>query len=407
MVLGGGIGGLVAANELRRRLPAQHRVVLVEKNDRHAFAPSFPWVMTGARRAAQVTRPVRDLLRHGVEFVHAEVRAISVPERRVVVDDRTLAYDYLIVALGAELAPETIPGLVEAAHTFYSLEGAAQLHDALQTFAGGTVAVVVSASPYKCPGAPPEAAMLLADVFTRRGIRDKVEMHLFTPEPQPMPTAGPVLGDALRQMLAARKIEFHPQHKLTAVDPRTRELSFAGAPPVPCDLVVAIPPHRAPELLRDAGLANEAGWVPVDRASLATGHEHVYAIGDVTSMSIPGRWKPDAPLVLPKAGVFAHGQALVVAHRLAAEITGPAADETFDGMGFCTVEAGGGQAAFAFGNFLAEPSPELHLRRPGGIWHLGKVLFEQWWLAPFGPRRDMHRFMLAAGGRALGIPVIL
>ncbi len=407
VILGGGIGGLVAANELRGRVAAEHRVVLVEKSDQHAFAPSFVWVMTGDRQAGQVTRPVRDLVRPGVEVMQAEAHAIDLANRQVATEAQTLTYDYLVIALGAELAPEAIDGLPEAAQTFFSLEGAVRLHEAMQTFAGGTVAVVVTALPYKCPGAPPEGAMLLADSLRRRGLRDKVDVHLFTPESQPMPTAGPQLGEAIGQMLSARGIALHTLHKLTAVDPRARRLIFEGVPPVSYDLLVAIPPHRAPRFLREAGLANEAGWVPVDRATLSAGHEHVYAIGDVTALPIPGRWKPDVPLSLPKAGVFAHGQALVVAHRIAAEIAGRSPQETFDGVGLCTLEAGGGQAGLAFGDFFAEPSPEMHLKHVGKVWHLGKVMFEQWWLTPIGLRREMLRLMLEVGGRTLGVPTIL
>jgi sulfide:quinone oxidoreductase len=113
------------------------------------------------------------------------------------------------------LAPEAIPGLVEVSHTFYTLEGSSQLHEALERFTGGNVAIVVSSLPYKCPGAPHEGAMLLADFLGRRNLLSKSELHLFTPEPQPMPVAGPELGDAVRQMLMAKGIAFHPLHKLS------------------------------------------------------------------------------------------------------------------------------------------------------------------------------------------------
>lgn len=279
VVLGGGVGGLVAANELRRHLPREHRIVLVEKNDQHTFAPSFLWLMTGDRKPAQITRDVRQLVLSGVEIVLAEAHGIDLASRRIETSARTLTYDYLIVALGAELAPEAIPGLADTAYTFYTFDGAAKLCDALQTFSGKTVAVVVSALPYKCPGAPHEGAMLIADFFRRRGIRDQVDIHLFTPESQPMPVAGPALGDAVRQMLEARGIAFHPLHKLTTVNPQTRQLFFENKDPIGYDLLVTIPPHRGPHIVREAGLANEAGWVPVDRATLATKHENVYALG--------------------------------------------------------------------------------------------------------------------------------
>ncbi len=407
VVLGGGVGGLVTANTLRQLLPQEHRIVLIERDSKHAFAASFLWLMSGDRRPEQITREVRRLVRRGVEVVLAEAHSIDLTQRTVVTTAQTVRYDYLIVALGAELTPEAIPGLPEAAHTFYTFDGAARLRDALRQFGGGTVAVVVSALPYKCPGAPHEGAMLIAHYLHRRGLRDKVNIHLFTPESQPMPVAGPMLGDAVRQMLEARSIAFHPLHRLTAVNGATRQLLFEGREPVTYDLLVAIPPHRGPRIVREAGLANEAGWVPVDHATLATQHEHVYAIGDVTAISIPGRWKPDVPLMLPKAGVFAHAQAQVVAHRIAAEISGSGRQDEFCGDGYCMLEAGEDLAGFAFGDFFAEPSPQVELRQMGRTWHLGKVLFEQWWLASFGPRRAALQLALALGGRLLGIPVVL
>lgn len=407
LILGAGVGGLVAANELRRRLGKEHRVVLVEKDHRHAFAPSFLWLMTGDRRPEQISREVGQLVRPGVEVLLAEAQTVDRKDRSVTTSAGTLRYDYLIVALGAELAPEAIPGLAEAAHTFFTFEGAAKLRDALQVFTGGTVAVVVSGVPYKCPGAPHEGAMLIADTLRKHGLRDQVDVHLFTPEPQPMPVAGHALGVAVEQMLRERGVAFHPLHKLAVVNEPGRELVFEGKEPFKYDLLVAIPPHRGPRLVREGGLANEAGWVPVDRATMQTKYTGVYAIGDVTAVAIPGRWRQDVPLMLPKAGVFAHAQAEVVARRITAELAGAVPSHEFCGDGYCMLEAGEGIAGFAYGDFFAEPSPQVELRQMGGVWHVGKVMFEQWWLSPYGPKREALRLALLLGGKALGIPIDL
>jgi len=406
-VIGGGVGGLVASNALRRLLSPEHRVVLVEKHLQHTFAPSFLWVMVGDRRPEQVVRDLRTLTHPGVDVIQAEVVGIDPGAQRVETTQQSLSYDYLVIALGAEYAPESLPGLEPAAHSFYTWTGAAELSRALQAFpdAGGTVAVVVSALPYKCPGAPHEGAMLIADYFRRRGLGGKVRVDLYTPEPQPMPVAGPALGEAVREMLLRRGVGFHPLHKLTAVDAAAKELHFEGGRRVGFDLLVAIPPHRSPRVVRDAGLANEAGWIPVDRATLATRHPNVYAVGDVATIPLPGRWKPDVPMLLPKAGVFAHGQAQVVARRIAADVTRAPATVQFDGNGYCMLEAGETMAGFAFGNFFATPTPQVELRNVGRMWHWGKVLFEQWWLTPPGPRREALRLSIALGSRWLGIPV--
>jgi sulfide:quinone oxidoreductase len=407
VVLGGGVGGLVAANELRRRLARQHRILLVERNRQHAFAPSFLWLMVGDRREQEITRDLLSLVRPGTEVVQAEVLSIKSADYQVETTAGLLSYDYLIVALGAELAPDAIPGLSDASHTFFTLDGAARLREALNSFSGGAVAIVVSALPYKCPGAPHEGAMLIADSFRKRGTRNKVEIHLFTPEPQPLPVAGPQLGGAVRQMLEMKGIAFHPLHKLTAVRLQSREVLFEGKGSFRYDMLIAVPPHRSPGAVRESGLTNEAGWVPVDHATLETKHPRVYAIGDITAIPLPGRWKPDVSLMLPKAGVFAHAQAQVVARRIAQDIAGASAQETFCADGYCMLEAGEDLAGFAFGNFFAEPSPRVQLHKVGKVWHLGKVLFEKWWLSPFGFKRDVLGLTIELGGRAYGIAVTL
>lgn len=407
VILGAGVGGLVAANELRRRVPREHRIVLVEKKSEHAFAPSFLWLMVGKRRPREITRPVESLVRPGVEIVFAEAHRIDPANRQVETSANILKYDFLIIALGAQLLPEAVPGLSHSAHTFYSLEGSVKLWEELRATTGGRVVLLISSIPYKCPGAPYEGAMLIADFFRRRNLEDRTSLHLVTPEPQPLPVAGPALGEMVRGMLEARGIAYHPLHKVTEVSPRKKELVFEGKEPITYDLLVAVPPHGSPAVVRESDLANETGWVPVDRATLATKLERVYAIGDVTTMPIPGRWKPDVPLSLPKAGVFAHAQALVVARRIACEIAGTPVKEAFCGDGYCMLEAGEDLAGFAYGNFFAEPAPDVRLRRIGRAWHIGKVLFERWWLSSHGARRESLRLLLTWGGKSLGIPVSL
>jgi sulfide:quinone oxidoreductase len=407
VILGGGVGGLVVANELRRVLSREDRIVLIEKNRRHAFAPSFLWLMTGDRRPEQISRDVRQLVHRGVELLQAEVRAIDLTRRHVETTDGPLTYDFLVVALGAELAPDSVPGLTESAQTFYTFDGALKLRTVLRNFSEGKIAIVVAALPFKCPAAPYEGAMLIADLFQRRGLRNKVDLHLFTPEPLPMPVAGPELGNAVRKMVEDRGITFHPLRKLTEVNPATHTISFEEKESFAYDMLIAVPPHRSPQVVREAGLANQAGWVPVDSGTLTTKGENVYAIGDVTAIPLPGRWKPDVPLMLPKAGVFAHAQALVVARRIADRIMGKDARDKFSGEGYCMLEAGEHTAGFASGQFLAEPSPQLKLRQIGKSWHLGKVMFEKWWLASPGMKKESLRLLIELGGKALRVPAVL
>lgn len=374
LVLGGGIGGVVAARSLRRRLDGEARVVLVDRTPTFAFAPSFMWVMAGARRPEQVTAELKRLGRSGVEVRTGEIVEIDVEQRKVLTMPEAIAYDRLVVALGARLAPEDLPGFSEAATNVYTLEGAAAAGRALREFDGGRVVVFVSRLPYKCPAAPYETALLAEAVLRRRGIRGQVTIDIFTPEPFPMPTAGPVMGEALKAMLAERGIGFHPQTMVDRIDAGARALVLAGGERVGYDLLLGVPPHRAPDVVRHTPLAAESGFIPVDAGTLATGSEDVYAIGDVTAIPIAGG------KFLPKAGVFAEAEADVVAHRISDEIRGRAPSATFDGKGGCFIEMGNGVAAYANGNFYAPDAPAIHLHRPGRRWHLAKVAFERYWM---------------------------
>ena len=174
LILGGGVGGLVAAHGLRERLGREHRIVLLDQSAQHVFAPSLLWLMVGRRRAPQITGDLSRLSRQGIEFVQAEVQAIDPAARKVRTSAGEFTADYLIVALGAELAPQAMPGLAESAYWYYDLGGAERLRDALAKFDGGRVVLAVAGMPYKCPGAPWEGALLLDFYFRQRGIRDRV-----------------------------------------------------------------------------------------------------------------------------------------------------------------------------------------------------------------------------------------
>jgi len=373
VVVGGGIGGLVAARELRRRLGRTHRVVLVDKAGRHVFQPAFLWVMMGWRRPEQIQRDLGRLSRHGIDVVSEEVRELDTAAHRIETSTGSLTYDRLILAPGAELAPESLTGFASEARSLYTLEGAMRLREDLRGFRAGKVVVLISSTPFKCPAAPYEAAFLLDYHFRRTGIRDSVSIDIVTPEPQPMPVAGPDVGKALVEMLRQRGIGFHPQSKAAHVDGGTREIILASGSRVPYDLLVGVPPHRAPAFVRDAGLTDGGGWVPVDPRTLKTSRDHVYAIGDVVGIKLPNG------MFLPKAGVFAHGQAKVVAQAISAELASQGERGAFEGKGYCWIETGFGKAAFGAGDFYASPAPRMKLRSPSRPLRWGKILFEKQW----------------------------
>ena len=407
IILGGGVGGIVTANELSNRLSPEHKIILIEKNKEHTFAPSYLWLMNGDRKKKQISVPLKSLLKKNIEVVNATVNEIVPSELKVKAGEKEFYYDFLVIALGADLAPEKIQGWDDSIQTFYTFEGAAKLYDTLKNFSGGKVAIVISSMPYKCPGAPHEGAMLIEDFFTAKGLKEKVTIDLFTPEAQPLPVAGPELGNAIKNILYNKGISFHPSTHLGSVDTKSNLLFFNGKESFEYDLLIVIPPHQVPAAIRKSDLANANGWIDVNPASLQTKYENVYAIGDITSIPLPGRWIPDKPMMLPKAGVFSHLQADIVAKNIVKKINGEKADEKFCANGYCMLEAGEDLAGFAYGDFFGEPHPQVHLKMIGKKWHIGKVLFEKWWLSPFGLKKVFYKNLLQIGGKLIGIPVKL
>jgi sulfide:quinone oxidoreductase len=314
------------------------------------------------------------LEKKGIEVIKGEVAAIDPASMVVQVNGSELKADHLVVSLGAQLAPEQIHGLAEVGHNLYSLEGATAIRDARRGLTQGMLVVLVARTPFKCPAAPYEAAMLLDHDLRKRKVRHQVSVALYSPEPGPMMVAGSLVSAGVRQLVEERDIAYYPQHQVAQVDPQSKSLRFANGAETRFDLLVYVPPHVAPPAVAKAGLTNESGWVPVDRHTMETRFPGVYAIGDVTSIPL------SLGLPLPKAGVFAHHQGEAVAQTIAARIDGASRPGIYEGQGECFVEVGGGKAAFGRGNFYGEPRPTVKLYKPGRHWHAAKVLFEKDWM---------------------------
>ncbi len=365
VILGGGFGGLSTAQQLRRLLPPEHRIVVVERQNTFSLCTFNMRFMVGEiKDQRDVERPLSGLASKGIEWVHGDILEIDPSARRVRTSAGTLEGDYLIVALGAEKDGSIIPGFAESAYNLYDASAALALHKCLAEFNAGRAIVLVCRTPFSCPAAPYEAAFLMDSEFRSRGIREKVEVAVYTPEPRPMPAAGPPAGEALLNMLKERDIKYYPQQKLHGIESGSKKIIFEGGE-TPFDLLVGIPPHVPPKVVREAGLADETGWVTVEIDTLETRYPGVFAIGDVTTIKQPN----PTGLPLPKAGVFADEQARVVAANIAAEIEGKDKSKRFDGKGFCYIEVGGGQAAYGSGNFYGYPGPTVYLDPPSRNLH--------------------------------------
>lgn len=373
VIVGGGVGGMVSAHALRRRLPAEDQVVVIEPSPVHTFWPSLPWVMAGTRTAGQVTRPFSDLREKGIEMVAASAEAVDPARRTVLAGGREYVADALILAPGAALDPGLVPGLSAQPGNLYTLSGAEHLHSALTRLTRGRVVVLISRVPFKCPAAPYEAAMLIDGYLRQKGRRQDVEVEVWAAEPTPMGVAGPIVSQSVIDALTERAIAYHPDKSVSEVT--DRRLTMASGERVDFDLLAYVSPHVVPHLMVQAGLAPDGGWVAVDRQTLETPFANVFAIGDATGIGL-AMGKP-----MPKAGTFAHRQAETVAETIWRRLTGRAGVQKFYGVGECFIEMGRGVAGFARGNFYHEPMPEVRVYKPGRHWHAAKTAFERHWWA--------------------------
>jgi sulfide:quinone oxidoreductase len=371
LVLGAGIGGLVAASRLRRMLDEEHRVVLVDRSPFHTFLPSLSWVMLGKRSTGKITRDLRVLAKKGIEFRAAEVRLIDTANKRVQLNDEAFAYDHLVIALGVDYSAEEVPGL-NRAYTYYHADGADGLREQLPKVESGRIAVSAPSVPFRCPPSLYEGAFLLDAYFRGRGLRDAVEIDLYTPEAMPLPEAGEPVGQRVRNLLQERNIGFRGGVELKSVNHEKGVLNFRDGSHADFSMLVASPVHRLPEVLRGTGLVGEDGWIAVDPDQLHTAAEDVHAVGDCVGIAI-------ATGSLPKSGVFAHGQAEVVARNIAAIIAGKDPIWAFGGQGACFMETGNGRGVYIVGNYYADP-PEVKFHGPSRFRHWTKVGFERLWL---------------------------
>jgi len=350
LILGGGFGGLATAHRLKQKLSPEDEVILVDRRGYFMVGFRKTWALVGESPLEAGQRSLDSLTRLGIRVMRDPVTVIHPEARAATMGDQRINADALVVALGAELAPEAMPGFQQHAFNVYDSHDIPRAARALSEFKGGRLSIGIFGAPYKCPPAPYEMALLINDSLKSRGI--KASMEVFTPQPMSLPILGQVGCDLIESRLADKGITFVPNHKATAVE--SGEVVFADKRR-PYDLLLGVPPHRPPAVVRESGLVDGTGWVSVNPRTLETQFPGVYAIGDVVQISL-ANGKP-----LPKAGVFAEAMGETVADRIAAVFSGQGPEATFKGEGGCYLEVGGGKAMMVQGSFLAEPEPEVTL----------------------------------------------
>jgi sulfide:quinone oxidoreductase len=397
VVLGGGTGGTLAANRLRRLLPADEvAITVVDQDDRHVYQPGLLFVPFGLAHVEDLVRPRHRQLHDGIDFVRAPIDHVDVERNEVHVAGpngahTVLGYDALIVASGARLVPEETEGLTGAGwmdrvFTFYTPEGAAALEGALATFDGGRIVVNVVDMPIKCPVAPLEFCFLADWWLRERGLRDRVELVYATPLDGAF--TKPVAASQLGGMLADRGIELVTEFNTGSVDGAAnpgklvaydgRELDF--------DLAVVVPLHAGAEYVeRSPGLGDELGFVPTDPHTLQSKvAPDIFVIGDAA----------DVPA--SKAGSVTHFEGETLVGNVVRFVRGEPLEAGFDGHANCFIETGFHKALLIDFNYDTEPLPGhypgplgLPLLRQSRLNHVGKLLFESLYWHSLLPGRDL------------------
>jgi sulfide:quinone oxidoreductase len=350
LVLGAGFGGLELSTSLSDEFGEELEIVLIDKNEGFVFGFSKLDVMFGRKLPADVVHPYRDLDKPGLRFVRATIHSIDPVAKHVETDAGAFDADIIVIALGADLHPSATPGLIESGHEFYTVPGAFAVRDVLARFDGGDVIVGVTSTPFKCPPAPSETVLLMHDFLTRRGVRAGSSISLVMPLGVPIPPS-PAASEALLVAFAERGISWYPERLVSGLDPARSVAMFSDGAEMPYDLFLGVPVHKAPAVVEESGLTVD-GWVPVDPLTLETQFAGVYAVGDVTSVGTP------------KAGVFAEGQASVVAEQIAATLRVGSSPATYDGRGVCYLEFGYDQVARVSVTFLSGAAPAGELEGP-------------------------------------------
>jgi sulfide:quinone oxidoreductase len=353
LVLGAGFGGLELTTRLSEEFGDEIEIVLIDQSDSFVFGFSKLDVMFGRALPEAVRHPYADIVKPGVRFVQALIESIDPVAKRVDTDQGPFLADVLVVALGADLDVDATPGLTEGGSEFYTVPGAFATRDVIANFGGGKVIIGVLSTPYKCPPAPSEAALLLHDDLVKRGLRDSSEISLVIDFGRPIPPS-PDASEALLKAFAERGIEWYPQREVYELDASRGIAKLRDGAEMEYDLFLAVPVHRAPRVVAESQLVSN-GWIPVNPLTLETSFPGVYALGDVAAVGTP------------RAGVFAEGQAAVAADRIAAMIRGNESSEQYAGRGICYLEFGENQVATVDVTFFGDqrtgalhgPSEEL------------------------------------------------
>jgi len=381
LILGAGFGGLTTANLLQKNLSlssVEHQISVIDSKDYFIMGLVNLWILSGIRTLEDSKVALSRLGNKGISYLNGEVTAIDPVSRTVTIKGTStfrLENDYLVIALGTEFALEHVRGFLEnGGYNLYNVEQVPKLREKILSLKKGRIAICITSVPYKCPPAPYEASLLINDILVKNGTRDSIDIEIYTPTPIALPVAGTKVSQDVINLLDESHVNFHPLHKIKTVS-ETKEIEFENGNRVNYDLLIGIPPHKVPEVIRNSNLIKQGqNWINVDKFSLKTDYQNVFAIGDVNEIKV------NENVAIPKAGVFAEAQAKVVSHQIIDDIENNRdnlSSSKFDGKGFCFMEVGDKKAGYIAADFYNEDGPVTLLEPPSEESYEKKLDFEK------------------------------
>ncbi len=368
VILGGGFGGLSVANELRNTLSASEvKITIIDKKDWFMVGFAKLWIINGTRTFENSIGHLNELKKKEINFIRDEILSIEIKDKNVKTTSQQISFDFLVIAMGAKLAPEKISGLEKNGFNLYDHNHLLKIRESLENIKSGKIAICIMDIPYKCPPAPFEASLLIDSMLRKRGIRNSVQIDFYSPAPITLPVAGPKVSEQILELINSEQIVFHKSSKIKSVKPK--KLIFEDGE-CDFDLLIAIPPHIAPKVIYDSGLAKEPGFIPIGR-DCTTSFENVFAVGDVTTLIVTEN------MVVPKAGIFAEGEGITVAQKIVSKIQSIKESILFDGKGECFVESGRNTASIIEVDMFSQPKSSVNLTDSTSDNLLKKIQFEK------------------------------
>lgn len=378
VILGAGTAGTMMANHLHHQLKhPDWKITIIDEREEHHYQPGYLFLPFDIYAPEDIIKTIEEFIPKDVKLVKNKINRILPAGNKIeLTGGDEIAYDILIIATGAKIAPEETEGMKGAewqksVFDFYTFEGSLALRNKLRDWEGGKLVVHITEMPIKCPVAPLEFAFLADSFFKHKHMRDKVEITYVTPLSGAF--TKPKATEALEHLLHEKGINIEPDFAIEKVDNERKEIVDYGGRVIPFDLLVTVPTNKGDELMERSGMGDDLNYVPTNKATLQSNdYANIFVLGDASN--IPAS----------KAGSVAHFEAEILTDNILRFVHGEPLKEEFDGHANCFIETGNGKALLIDFNYTHEPVEgsfpfpgigPLRLLKESRMNHMGKLAF--------------------------------